>query len=171
MYERLEEFLLSKQATYEMVDHPGAVSAQEQAAVSHTSGWAFAKVVVVKDRDGYVLAVVPAACVVDLDRLKGLIGHGEVRLATVEEIGAAVPDCAAGAIPPVGALYGMPTFVDRSLLNVRDVTMPAGDLGTAVRMRSDEFERLAQPRVGDFAVPEALVAQVSPSTRARKGRP
>lgn len=171
MNERLQEFLESRQARYETVAHPGAVSAQEQAAVTHTPGWMFAKVVVVKERDGYVLAVVPAACVVDLDRLKGLVRHGEVRLATIEEIGTAVPDCAAGAIPPFGALHGLPTFVDRALLAVREVTMPAGDLGTAIRMRVDEFQRLAEPRVGDFAVPEAVVARVSPRGRARKGRP
>lgn len=171
MDERLQEFLESRQARYERVEHPGAVSAQEQAAVTHTSGWVFAKVVVVKERDGYVLAVVPAACVVDLDRLKGLIGHGEVRLATIEEIGLAVPGCAAGAIPPFGALHGLPTFADQALLGVREITMPAGDLGTAIRMRVDEFRRLAAPRVGDFAVPEAVVARVAPGTRARKGRP
>jgi Ala-tRNA(Pro) deacylase len=158
MDERLETFLTSRQAAYEIITHAPAVTAQEQAAALHASGHAFTKVLIVKERDGFVMAIVPAATELDLDRLKGLIGHGEVRLATVEEIRAVVPDCAAGAIPPFGALYGLRSFVDQRLLGVPRVTMPAGSFMTALRMSSAEFRRLAGAHVGDFSVPEALVS-------------
>jgi Ala-tRNA(Pro) deacylase len=157
VYQKLEEFLRGKLAKYRVLVHTGAVTAQEQAEVSRTSGWALAKVLIVKERDGYVMAVLPAACVADLNRLKGLVGHGEVRLADIEEIRSVVPDCVPGAIPPFGEMFGLRTFVDRSLLNVREITMPAGDLGTAIRMRSTEFRRLASPHVGDFAVLEVFL--------------
>ena len=160
MYQRLEEFLRAKQATYEVLAHTGAVTAQEQAALTHTPGRSFAKVVVVNERDGFVLAVLPATCVLDLNRLKGLIRHGEIRPATVEEIGRVIPDCVPGAIPPFGSLFGLPTFVDRALAGGRDVTMPAGDLATAIRMRALDFRRLSAACIGDFAVPEP-VAQMS----------
>jgi Ala-tRNA(Pro) deacylase len=158
MYERLETFLKARGATYETITHPAAVTAQEQAAALHASGHTFAKVLIVKERDGFVMAIVPAATELDLDRLKGLVGHGELRLATVEEIGAVVPDCAAGAIPPFGALYGLRSFVDRRLLGVPRVTMPAGSFMTALRMSSVEFRRLVEAQAGDFSVPESLVA-------------
>jgi Ala-tRNA(Pro) deacylase len=155
--QRLENFLLRKQARYRVLTHHGAVTAQEQARESHTSGWKVAKVIIVKERDGYVLAVLPAASVLDLNRFKGLIGHGEVRLAEIEEIRSVIPDCVPGAIPPFGELFGLRTFADRSLLDVSEITMPGGDLATAIRMRRTEFRRIADPRVGDFAVPEALL--------------
>ena len=170
MYQRLEEFLGAKQAKYDVVTHTGAVTAQEQAALTHTPGRSFAKVVVVKERDGYVLAVLPASHVLDLDRLKGLIGHGEIRAATVEEIRGAIPDCAPGAIPPLGALFGLPTFVDRALVNGREVTMPAGDLATAIRMRATEYRRLSAACIGDFAVAESLAAEPAAAVRTRPPR-
>jgi CBS domain-containing protein len=113
------------------------------------------------------MAVLPACCVLDLNRLKGLIGHGEVRLATMEEISRAIPDCAPGVIPPFGALWGLRTFVDRGLLNRRDVTMPAGDPASAIRMRATEYVRVARPSAGEFAVFEALLAARA-STAARR---
>ncbi|MBI1848422.1 MAG: YbaK/EbsC family protein [Candidatus Rokubacteria bacterium] len=143
---------------YEVIAHAAAVTAQEQAAVAHVPGRSFAKVLIVKERDGYVMAILPAAAELDLDRLKGLIGHGEVRLATVEEIHGVVPDCAAGAIPPFGALYGIRSFIDHTLLATPQVTMPAGHPGAAIRMRSAELRRIGGARPGDFAVPVALVA-------------
>lgn len=170
MYSTLTEFLLAKQAKYELVVHAGAVTAQEQAAASHTPGGVFAKVLVVKERDGFALAVLPASCVLDLDRLKGLIHHGEIRLATVEEIAGVVPDCAPGAIPPFGALFGVPTFIDKTLVNARNVTMPAGDFATSIRMRAAELRRLSAARVGDFAVMEMLVARRGGTETGRRRR-
>jgi Ala-tRNA(Pro) deacylase len=157
MQKRLEEFLGALGGRYEVLGHPDAVTAQEQAALTHTPGRQWAKAVIVKERDGYVMAVVPARSSVDLDRLKGLIGHGPVRLATVEEIMGALEEAEPGAIPPFGRLWGLPVYADRSLLGEREITMPAGDRRTAIRMRVEEFLRLARPAVGDFAVDETLV--------------
>ena len=173
MYQRLTEFLESRHATYETVTHPAAVTAQEQAAVMHVPGQSVAKVLIVKERDGLAMAIVPAASELDLDRFKGLIGHGDVRLASVEEIRAVVPDCPAGSIPPFGALYGLRAFIDRGLLNVPEVTMPAGDPASAIRLRWTEFERLVDARPGDFAIPESMVAAgaVAQPRRRRRRRP
>jgi len=172
MYQRLEEFLASRHASYEPVAHPAAVTAQEQAAVMHVRGRSLAKVLIVKERDGLVMAIVPAATEVDLDRLKGLIGHGDLRLASVEEIRTAVPDCAPGAIPPFGVLYGLRAFMDRSLLGVPEVTMPAGDPASAIRMRWSEFERLVYAHPGDFAIPQSVVAAGGVvQSRGRRRRP
>ncbi len=104
------------------------------------------------------LAILPACCAIDLNQLKGLIGHGDVRLASLEEILRVIPDCAPGATPPFGQLFGLPTFVDHALVNQREIILPAGDRRSAVRMRAAEFLRLAAPRVGRFAVHESLAA-------------
>jgi Ala-tRNA(Pro) deacylase len=157
VYKRLERFLLANRARHRVLIRHGAVTAQEQAQELRTSGWAVAKVLIVKERDVYVMAVLPAACVIDLNRFKGLVGHGEVRLAEVEEIRSVIPDGVPGAIPPFGEVFGLRTFVDRSLLAASEITMPAGDLAAAIRMRSSEFRRVTSPRVGDFAVPEAFL--------------
>jgi Ala-tRNA(Pro) deacylase len=171
MYKRLELFLNSRQAKYKPVLHPVAVAAQAQAGVMHTPGMRVAKVLIVKERDGFVMAVVPAATHVDLDRLKGLIGHDDIRLATSEEIRAVVPDCMPGSIPPFGALYGLRTFVDRQLLTVPEVTVPAGSPSLAIRLRSTEFRRLLDGQTGDFTVAEALLTAggVMPDRVRRRG--
>jgi len=154
MNPNLKEFLALRGAQYEVVPHPDAFTSQEQAAASHIPGRSWAKVVIVKERDGYALAVLPACCVADLDRLKGLIGHGPIRLASLEEILGVISDSEPGAIAPFGGRYGLPVFLDRELLRDREIAMPAGDHRTAIRMRAAEFLRLAAPRIGDFAVHE-----------------
>jgi Ala-tRNA(Pro) deacylase len=113
------------------------------------------------------MAIVPASTEADLDRLKGLIGHGEIRLATVEELRDVVPDCTPGMIPPFGALYGLRSFVDERLVLAPQVVAPAGDPCTAIRLSSAEFRRLADATIGDFAAAEALIASGGVARRGR----
>jgi Ala-tRNA(Pro) deacylase len=125
--------------------------------------------VIVKDREGLAMAVLPACCEVEMDRLKGVIGLGEIELASVEDILKTFPGCELGAVPPFGRLFGVPTFVEEAVVNQRDIIMPAGDHRSAVRMRATEYLRLAEPRLGQFAVHEETFP-VHPKPRARPGR-
>src|SRR5512144_2427311 len=104
MLRRLEEYLAARGAMYDRIEHPDAFTAQEEAAAAHVSGWSWAKVVIVKEREGLAMAVLPACCTVDMDRLKGVIGRGEITLASVEDMLKAFPGCEMGAIPPFGRL-------------------------------------------------------------------
>jgi Ala-tRNA(Pro) deacylase len=171
MHERLEELLGVRGIRYELVPHLEAFTAQEEAAKAHVSGWSWAKTVVVKDPVGLALAVLPACCTADLDRLKGLIGRGEIRLASVEEILAGFPGCALGATPPFGRLFGIPTVVDESLVEQRDIVLPAGDHRAAIRMRAADYLQLAEARSGHFAVHDAHEFPVHPHPHGRSVRP
>jgi Ala-tRNA(Pro) deacylase len=166
MNQGLEEFLAARLARYERISHPEGFTAQEQAATAHVSGWSWAKGVVVKKEDGYAMAVLPACCLIDTGRLRGLIGRGEITLASVEELHRIAPAYEPGGLPPFGELFGMPTFVDESIARCRDITTPAGDLHTAIRMRAAEYLRLASARIGRFAIHEAMAAP-RPSTGLR----
>jgi uncharacterized protein (DUF2267 family) len=77
-----------------------------------------------------------------------------------------------GAIPPFGDLFGLRSFVDRRLLAVPEVTMPAGDPASAIRMRSAEFRSVLNAIEGDFAIPGSLIAAggVARPRRARGQR-
>ena len=171
MHERLEELLGVRGIRYERLPHQEAFTAQEEAANAHVSGWSWAKTVAIKDPVGLALAVLPACCTADFDRLKGLTGRGEVRLATVEEMLAGFPGCELGAIPPFGRLWGVPTVVDEALVEQRDIVLPAGDHRTAIRMRTADYLGLAEARAGHFAVHPSQEFPVHPHLRARTARP
>ena len=169
MLKRLEEFLGTHGAKYAPIGHQEALTAQEGAAASHVSGWSWAKVVIVKEREGYAMAVLPACCAIDMNRLKGLIGLGEIELAGIDEIHKVFPGCELGAIPPFGRLFGVPTVVEEALVDQREIAMPAGDRRSAIRMAVTEYLRLAEPRRGQFAVHEGETFPVHPRP-ARRGQ-
>ena len=172
MLTRFEEFLRTRGAKYDRIEHREAFTSQEEAAATHVSGWSWAKVVIVKEREGFCMAALPACCTIDLNRLKGVVGRGQVELATVEEMLRTFPGCELGAIPPFGRLFGLPTVVEEALVNQRDITMPAGDHRSAIRMRVTEYLRLAEPQLGRFAVHDGTfpVHPASPARGSSLGR-
>ena len=75
----------------------------------------------------------------------------EVDLATEQEVEQVFGDCDRGAIPPIGACYGLDVIFDDSIEQQPDVYFEGGDHATLVHMNRDEFARLnATARHGSF---------------------
>src|SRR5271157_5691733 len=150
---RLKSFLDSKQIPYESLSHSTSYTAQGVAAVMQISGKEMAKTVVLRAGERgeeTILAVLPGSRHVKLDKLAAAIGK-PVRLASEAEFASLFPDCELGAMPPFGALYNLPVYVDESLAKDAEVVFNAGTHHDAVRMRYDDFVRLARPKVCTFA--------------------
>ncbi len=150
--DRLEELLAKDCARYELFTHPPARSAQRTAQAEHVPGAEEVKVVILRVDARDVMAVLPATHHVDLLKLKSLLEVQQACLVSEEELRSLFPDCEAGAMPPFGHLYGLPVVLDRSLVKSRRIVFNAGSHTEAIRMSYDDYARIANPLVGDFAV-------------------
>ena len=148
----LKSFLDSNYVPYESLSHSTTYTAQGTATLMQISGKDVAKTVVVRagaDAKETILAVVPGSKHVKLDKLSAVVGK-PVRLATELEFSDLFPDCELGAMPPFGALYNLPVYVDESLAKDKEVLFNAGTHHDAVRMAYEDFVRLAKPKIGAF---------------------
>ena len=148
---KLIEFLNQNKVPYQILHHPEAFTAQELAAIEHVKGKQHAKVVMVKTDGAPMMAVLPADHRVDLEKFDRLTGKPTV-LATETEFKTLFPDCAVGTMPPFGSLYGLETYVDRSLAENETIVFEVGTHSDAVKMRYGDFARVANPKLADFAV-------------------
>ncbi|MEJ2344381.1 MAG: YbaK/EbsC family protein [Gammaproteobacteria bacterium] len=137
----LHEFLSSHGISYEVLEHPRSLSAARAAAAAHVPGDRLAKSVLLEDDNGYVMAVVPATHRVDLGRLHQDT-HRYLGLAVESELTGLFGDCAPGAVPPVGAAYGIRTLVDDVLLEQPDVYLEAGDHESLVHVSRAQFNSM-----------------------------
>jgi Ala-tRNA(Pro) deacylase len=150
MSARLKLLLDREFIRYTLMSHSPAYTAQSAAATLHVPGKELAKTVVVRAGDDTLLAVLPASYHVNL-KLLGMVAGKTVRLATEEEFISLFPDCEPGAMPPIGQIYGLPVYVDKVLSEDEEIVFPAGTHRDAIRMRYDDFARLAKPWVCSFA--------------------
>jgi hypothetical protein len=72
----------------------------------------------------------------------------------------AVSLLAAGAAPPLGFLYNMPTYVDAKLAANEQIYMNAGTHKELLGMKWVDYEGMAHPKVGAFACHAAKYCSV-----------
>jgi Ala-tRNA(Pro) deacylase len=149
--ERLEGYLRENGVPFEVMTHGQAYTMQEVAAALHVSGKQVAKVVIVKADGEMAMLVMPAPYRLNLAKARALLGAKKVSLAREEEFTALFPDCAPGAMPPFGNLYDVPVYVDRALAERAEVIFRVGTHQHTMKVAYDDFARLAQPKMGEFA--------------------
>lgn len=137
---------------FEVIEHAPVYTAQEAAAASGVSGYSVAKAVVVMLDGRPHLCVLPAAEAVDFEALRSPLGAREVRLARDEEFAHLFPTCDADALPPLRMTAEMlPVHIDRDLTSTDSIVFEAGSPGTAIRMRTSDYLRLAGGNIMEFA--------------------
>ena len=147
---RLRWFLDQSKRWYEVLPHPRSASSLETARHAHVPAAWLAKPVLLEDELGYLMAVVPASNRLDLKRLREEL-HRELELAREDEITSLFPDCAEGAMPPLGTPYKIPLVYDDALRSLSDVYFEAGDHEDLVHMEGPDFvEMLAGSLHGRF---------------------
>jgi Ala-tRNA(Pro) deacylase len=138
---RVRDYLTEQDADFNIVTHPHSSTSMETAQLAHVPGDLIAKSVVLEDDRGYLLAVLPASCKVDLGELHRQTNRN-LGLATEYEIGALFEDCEPGAVPPLGGVYEMETIVDESLAEQSDIYFEAGDHEQLIHVSAETFESL-----------------------------
>jgi Ala-tRNA(Pro) deacylase len=137
----LEQYLVANNVQYDVITHARTLSSMRTAEASRISGDCLAKGIVLRHDSGYVLAVLPASRHIRLSDLRSQFGRN-VEMADEAEVDRLFPDCAHGAIPPVGQCYGLSLIVDDSIGAPSDIYMEAGDHETLLHMNQAQFAHL-----------------------------
>jgi Ala-tRNA(Pro) deacylase len=135
---------------YGLSHHEPVTTSDEAAQVRGTELRSGAKAMLVKGRAGFVLVVLAADRRVDWKLLNPLVGGKGARFATDEEL-AELTGLSKGAVPPIGALFGLRTVYDRSLLEVEMVNFNAGSRSDSVAMTRADLIRIGGGEVASFS--------------------
>lgn len=149
--EAVTQYLDEQQVGYEVVEHEERFTAAAEARASGIGPEDAAKDVVLRADDAYVLAVIPASEQLDLKKTRDLLGEGEVRLATEEEMAADFSEFDLGALPPFGPILDVAQIVDRRLLEHERVLCNGGDHRHSLKIDPNEMIRVTDARVGDIS--------------------
>jgi len=103
---RLKWYLDSHGLDYELVHHPHSATSLETAEAAALPEGRLAKSVLLEDERGYLLAVLPASCRVELGAIRQQLRR-RMELASEAELGDLFRDCELGAVPAAGAAYGI----------------------------------------------------------------
>jgi Ala-tRNA(Pro) deacylase len=151
LYERLVASLDAGGARYRLIDHaPEGRTDLVSALRGHDVAQAAKCLVVMaklgKKQTRYVLAVIPGDARLDLEALKSLLGATYLAFASTaktEELAGSVT----GTVLPFSFDERLELIADPSLLSAPDLYFNAARLDRSVALDSDDYVRLAGPRL------------------------
>jgi len=148
---KLLDFLDQNNIHYVVINHSSAYTASEIAASAHVKGQELAKTVMVKVDGEMAQIVLPAKYKVNFDLFKNYTGIDNIDLAGEDEFTELFPDCLTGAMPPFGNLYGMKTYLDKTLTYDEEIAFNAGNHSQLIRLRFEDYLSLVKPEISNFA--------------------
>ncbi|MBV8075673.1 MAG: YbaK/EbsC family protein [Planctomycetaceae bacterium] len=148
----IRDYLHDRYVWFEVFLHTPAPSATRRARSVRVSGHQVAKAVLIRSGDRYALAVLPATCRIDLERLAQVLGGPRVRIATEDEVERVFGDCERGALPPFGRPYGLKTVVDSGLALAPVIVFVGNARHEGIRMRYRDYEAVEAPVLARIAL-------------------
>jgi Ala-tRNA(Pro) deacylase len=139
-------------ARYELLPHAHTESALDEAKALGVDPAEVGKTLVLSIPEGYVRAIIPADCRVDIRRVREFVGAGKkhVHLATEDDLSRDYPEFDLGAVPPVGGSRRDRVVLDRRLAERESIVVEAGSHDESVRISIVELVRVARAEVADI---------------------
>lgn len=138
--------------SYQLLPHAHTESALAEAEALGLDPDDVGKTLVVETPEGNVRAVLPAACRLDLGKLRGLVGgpRKKVHLATEDALRRDYPEFELGAVPPLGGKSIDKVIVDRRIAARESVVLEASSHDESLKLATDDLVRLTQAAVEDI---------------------
>lgn len=93
----------------------------------------------------FVMVVIPGSARFATTALKKECGFSDVRFATEVEVADITGGVLPGGVPPLGTLFGLPVYVEKTLLNNERIVFNAGDRRFSVAMRASDYIDIVEP--------------------------
>lgn len=135
---------------YEVITHSRVFTTSDEARVVGTAASHVAKTLVIKAKEGEVLAVLPASERLDMHKLRDALGDNHARLATEDEMGEKFTEFELGAVPPLGEIFGVPVYLDEKLKEAGEVIFTGGTHSDSIKMSGENFLKLVHPQIVDL---------------------
>lgn len=148
----LQKYLDGRGIDYDTVSHEPSSRSTASARAANIPEDNLAKGVLIKYRNGYILAIVPASHHVRLEEI-GALYERQVSLASESEVTRIFADCELGAVPPIANAYGLEAVMDDRLEGFNDIYFEGGDHRTLVHVRGRDFHKL-MPNVPHATISE-----------------
>ena len=148
--ESIRKLLDEKRISYKCWDHPPVRTSEEAAKIRGTPLESGAKALVLRSEGKFLMVVIAGDKKMDMKKVKKAIGSDRLTLATPEEV-LQVTHCIVGSVPPFGNLFGIPVYLDKSLLRNVIINFNAGKHGTSIAVSVDDYQKVVQPVLVDVA--------------------
>lgn len=154
---KITNLLNEHHITYKTFEHEAVRTSEEAAAIrpEYTLAQGAKALIVRIKRKGvpvaeerqFVQIVVPGDAKFDVKKARQVLEAKDIRFATPTEVSELTDGVQPGGVPPFGILFGLPVYVEETLLKNNDIIFNAGDRRFSIAMKSSDYIAVVKPEV------------------------
>ena len=144
---KLKSFFDTNNISYKLLTHPPAKTSEEVAKLRGTPLETGAKSMIIKIDEGFIEIVIPANKKFLSKPAKKYFNTNCLRFAYQNELDN-LTHCLQGAVPPFGSLFGLKTYVDKSLFdneNYDYISFNGGLRGKSFQIKKEDYKKIENP--------------------------
>lgn len=131
---------------YQTLKHESVITSAEAASARGSQEGQGAKALVMKADDHMIMVVVPGDKKADTKKLKAALKVKDLEMADKTEV-ETITKCQIGGVPPLGSLFGLPTYIDDSFDRFKVVYFNAGVRDASIELKLEDLIRVEQPEI------------------------
>lgn len=137
----VKQYLDEKHIIYDVLDVAPFESPYQAAQLAKIPPQSLYYPIVLRDPFGLLMAVLPAARKLELERLAALL-HRNCEPALQTQLSTVFDDCQPGHIPPLGEAYGIRTIIDAEITTPEEVYIVTGNNAQLIKLKRKDFMML-----------------------------
>ena len=146
-FNKLKSFFDTNNISYKLLTHAPAKTSEEVAKLRGTPLETGAKSMIIKIDEGFIEIVIPANKKFLSKPAKKYFNTNCLRFAYKNELDN-LTHCLQGAVPPFGSLFGLKTYVDKSLFdneNYDYISFNGGLRGKSFQIKKEDYKKIENP--------------------------
>ena len=136
------DFLKKAKVKYELIKHRTVYTAQDKAATLKVKPNIIGKTLVLKIDKRISVVLIPANKNLDKNKFKKVAKAKNLDFISERIMKNQLKGVKVGAVPPFGNLWGLPTFVDKSLTLQPKIIVNSGDHNWSIKISPSVFKKL-----------------------------
>ncbi len=144
---RIIKFLDGSKIKYEPIRHRTVYTAYDKAATLKVPEKIIGKTLAINLDGGLAVVLIPANRNLDKNKLKKAVKSRKMDFVSERVMKNKFKGVKLGAIPPVGSLFKMPTFIDRSLLKLPKIYINSGDYNWSIKISGASLKKMVPDSV------------------------
>jgi Ala-tRNA(Pro) deacylase len=150
--QKVKNFLEKNKVKYAPVKHRTAYTAYDKAQTLRSPEKIVGKTLVLKIDKNLAVVLIPANKNLDKNKFKKIVRTKKVDFASERIIKNKLKEVKVGAIPPFGNLWGLATFIDKSLMNQPKIIVNGGDYSWSIKISPAALKKLIPDfKIGTFS--------------------
>ncbi len=148
--EKILSIFKENRVNFQLYEHEPVYTSQQAAIVRGVELKTGCKSMLLKTKTGkFILANLAADRKIDLKKLEKIV-NDKLSFATKEEV-LQTTNCEPGSVPPFGKLFGLPAFLDESVLENEFVNFNIGMLTKSVKISKQDLLKIMEPKISKFS--------------------